>query len=223
MTRHSWRRAPLTLEGVNVDVAGADHAAHLRDGGGYQCRRAGQQAPNHVAHLESVDCASACNRMTDDCVHGRCTQSCEIVLTRGTGTATMALGVTAEYARLVNARRGQIDDKTQTWTSRAGAGSRDAAAMLETYTMWSSLSVSAVPLPVDSSTKELRAVRFRCGMKCTGLHTRRPSLCTACKSSQLRRVWSRSRRVSGRSLHTSDAMAVLHSSAVRGAMLCITL
>ena len=57
--------------------------------------------------------------------------------------------------------------------SRAGTGNCSAEGAAETYTMWSVLTVSDVPLVVDRRMNRVGAPTSRCGMWLTGLHTRR--------------------------------------------------
>jgi len=54
--------------------------------------------------------------------------------------------------------------RSQTLTSLAGAGTRDPVVSSRRYTMWLPLSVSAVALAVERTTKVVRAVTSRCGM-----------------------------------------------------------
>ena len=76
--------------------------------------------------------------------------------------------------------------RRRTLTSRAGVGVRDPEAVSETYTMWLPVRVSFVPLPVDSTTKEVVAASMRCGMWLIGLQTRRPSPALACAARESR-------------------------------------
>ena len=62
----------------------------------------------------------------------------------------------------------------RTLTSLAGDGVRSMGAASDVYTMWLPLSVSAVPLAVDSLTYVVDSARSRCGMWLMGLHVKCP-------------------------------------------------